>query len=259
MITDVSDSRENDYKETKMKILGIDSSGMTATVALIEDDVTLAEYSVNYKRTHSETLMPMLDDIVKATETDLSEIDAIAIAAGPGSFTGLRIGAATVKGLGLALEKPVIAVPTCEGLAMNLWGNDGLICPIIDARRNQVYTGIYRIKSDNGNFSLEVVMDQTALDINELIDILNEKNESVSFNGDGVKLFRDTLAEKLTVPYSFAPAMASRQRASSVAALGLEYFRRGENNTDAKVTDADSFTPVYLRKSQAERVRDEGR
>ena len=140
-----------------MKILGIDSSGMTATVALIEDDVTLAEYSVNYKRTHSETLMPMLDDIVKATETDLSEIDAIAIAAGPGSFTGLRIGAATVKGLGLALEKPVIAVPTCEGLAMNLWGNDGLICPIIDARRNQVYTGIYRIKNDNGSFSLIVL------------------------------------------------------------------------------------------------------
>ena len=126
-----------------MRILGVDSSGMVASVALVEDDLLVAEYSVNYKKTHSQTLLPMLDEIVKMTELDLNTIDAIAVAAGPGSFTGLRIGAATVKGLGLALEKPVISVPTCHGLAYNLWGSDKLICPIMDARRSQVYTGIY--------------------------------------------------------------------------------------------------------------------
>ena len=111
-----------------MRILGVDSSGMVASVALVEDDLLVAEYSVNYKKTHSQTLLPMLDEIVKMTELDLNTIDAIAVAAGPGSFTGLRIGAATVKGLGLALEKPVISVPTCHGLAYNLWGSDKLIC-----------------------------------------------------------------------------------------------------------------------------------
>ena len=103
-----------------MKIIGIDSSGMVASVALVADGVLIAEYTMNHKKTHSQTLLPMLDQIVRDAEIELAEIDAIAVAAGPGSFTGLRIGAATVKGLALALEKPVIPVPTCEGLAYNL-------------------------------------------------------------------------------------------------------------------------------------------
>ena len=102
-----------------MKILGLDSSGIVASVAVVQDDVLVAEYTVNYKKTHSQTLLPMLDEIVRMTEMDLNTIDAIAIAAGPGSFTGLRIGSATAKGLGLALRKPLIAVPTVEGLAYN--------------------------------------------------------------------------------------------------------------------------------------------
>ena len=126
-----------------MKILAFDSSGLVASVAIVENNNLIAEYTTNYKKTHSQTLLPMLEEIVKMTELDLNTIDAIAVAAGPGSFTGLRIGAATVKGLGLALEKPVISVPPCHGLAYNLWGSDKLICPIMDARRSQVYTGIY--------------------------------------------------------------------------------------------------------------------
>ncbi len=109
-----------------MRILALDSSGLAASVAVVEEDkgeaVTVAEYTVNYKKTHSQTLLPMLDEIVKMTELDLDEIDGIGVAAGPGSFTGLRIGSATAKGLGLALGKPLIAVPTLEGLACNLWG-----------------------------------------------------------------------------------------------------------------------------------------
>ena len=127
-----------------MRVLALDSSGIVASVAVVEDDTLVAEYTVNYKKTHSQTLLPMLDEIEKMTELDLDTIDAIAVAAGPGSFTGLRIGSATAKGLGLALDKPLVGIPTVEALAYNLYDVNGLICPIMDARRKQVYTGIYR-------------------------------------------------------------------------------------------------------------------
>ena len=151
-----------------MKILGIDSSGMVASVAIVQDDVLIAEYTMNHKRTHSETLLPMIDEIVKTSETGLEELDAIAIAAGPGSFTGLRIGAATAKGLAMSIGKPIIPVNTCEGLAFNMWGTEGLICPIMDARRNQVYTGLYQVLG-----GMEIVMDQQPMDIHELIEKIN--------------------------------------------------------------------------------------
>ena len=129
-----------------MKILAFDSSGMTATVAYLQDEVLVCEYTVNYKKTHSQTLLPMLDRIVQTLGLDLETIDAIAVSKGPGSFTGLRIGSATVKGLALALNKPVIPVSTLDALAFNLCGHQGIVCPIMDARRNQVYTGIYRFE-----------------------------------------------------------------------------------------------------------------
>ena len=116
-----------------MRILALDSSGLVASVAVVEDgavdDQVIAEYTVNYKKTHSQTLLPMLDEIVKMTELDLHTVDAIAVAGGPGSFTGLRIGSATAKGLGLALEKPLIHIPTLEGLACNLCGIADVVCP----------------------------------------------------------------------------------------------------------------------------------
>ena len=106
-----------------MKILGLDSSGLVASVAVVEEDITIAEYTVNYKKTHSQTLLPMLDELKRMTELDLHTLDAIAIAAGPGSFTGLRIGSATAKGLGLALNLPILPVPTVDALAYNLYGS----------------------------------------------------------------------------------------------------------------------------------------
>ena len=105
-----------------MKILALESSGLVAGVAVAEDDNLLGEYTINYKKTHSQTLLPMLDEVAKMTELDLSTVDAIAVSAGPGSFTGLRIGSATAKGLGLALQKPLIHIPTVDALACNLWG-----------------------------------------------------------------------------------------------------------------------------------------
>lgn len=228
-----------------MKILGLDSSGIVASVAIVEDDVLIAEYTVNYKKTHSQTLLPMLDEIAKMTELDLNSIDAIVVAAGPGSFTGLRIGSATAKGLGLALKKPLIAIPTVEGLAYNLYDISGLICPIMDARRKQVYTGIYRFT----DHQLKVVEDQMAVPMETVIEKLNQYGEAVTFLGDGVPVFHELIAEKMTVPYSFAPAHVNKQRAAAVAALGEIYYRQGKTET------AMEHVPDYLRVSQAERER----
>lgn len=151
-----------------MRILALDSSGLVASVAVVEDgavdDQVIAEYTVNYKKTHSQTLLPMLDEIVKMTELDLHTVDAIAVAGGPGSFTGLRIGSATAKGLGLALEKPLIHIPTLEGLAYNLCGIADVVCPIMDARRGQVYAGIYEFDGQK----LHILEDQMAVPIEEL-------------------------------------------------------------------------------------------
>lgn len=230
-----------------MKILALDSSGLVASVALVEDDNMLGEYTVNYKKTHSQTLLPMLDEIVKMTELDLESLDAIAVAAGPGSFTGLRIGSATAKGLGLALKKTLVAVPTVDALAYNLYDAQGLICPIMDARRSQVYTGIYRFKEHD----LVTEKEQWAAPITELLEELNKRQEQVTFLGDGVPVFRDVIAEKLHVPYSFAPAHVNKQRAGAVAALGMKYFKEG------KIQTAMEHNPEYLRVSQAERERAE--
>lgn len=228
-----------------MKILGLDSSGIVASVAIVEDEVLLAEYTVNYKKTHSQTLLPMLDEVAGMTELDLNTVDAIAVAAGPGSFTGLRIGSATAKGLGLALNKPLVAVPTVEALAYNLYDAKGLICPIMDARRGQVYTGIYRFETH----VLETVEEQMAVSIEDLIERLNTLAEPVIFLGDGVPVFRERIAELLKVPYSFAPAHVNKQRAAAVAALGMIYYKEG------KIQTAAEHAPDYLRVSQAERER----
>lgn len=234
---------------TDLKILAIDSSGLVATVAVVCGDELIAEYTINYKKTHSQTLLPMLDEIKKMIELDLSSIDAIAVAAGPGSFTGLRIGSATAKGLGLALEKPLVGVPTVDGLAYNLYGTEKVICPIMDARRNQVYTGIYTFVREGEKYALKVLKEQCAVSIEEIISCINEIGREVMFLGDGVPVFREIIGEKMTVPYSFAPAHMNRQRGASVAMLGAEYYRQG------KIQSAAEHEPEYLRMSQAERER----
>ena len=239
-----------------MKILGIDSSGMVASVAIVQDDVIIAEYTMNHKKTHSETLLPMIDEIVKTSETKLEELDASAIAAGPGSFTGLRIGAATAKGLAMAVDKPIIPIKTCEGLAFNMWGAEGLVCPIIDARRNQVYTGLYRVK---GN--VEVILEQQPMDIHELIEYINDYSkqreaseggpaEGVTFLGDGVAIYQDVIWKEIDIPCQMAPAIMNRQRGASIASYGELLYKEGAT------INADDFAPEYLRKSQAERVRE---
>ena len=228
-----------------MKILALDSSGNVASAAVLDEKSLIAEYTINYKKTHSQTLLPMLDEIVRMTELDLNTIDAIAVAAGPGSFTGLRIGSATAKGLGLALNKPLVGVPTVAAMACSLYNVPGLICPIMDARRNQVYTGIYRFE----NGQLITVEDQMALGIGELIEKLNARGEAVTFLGDGVPVFEATIREGMIVPFDFAPPHMNRQRAGTVAWLGMQYYKEGKTETAAE------HHPDYLRVSQAERER----
>ncbi|SFQ48809.1 tRNA threonylcarbamoyl adenosine modification protein YeaZ [Lachnospiraceae bacterium XBB1006] len=230
-----------------MKVLGLDSSGLVASVAVVEDDNLLAEYTINYKKTHSQTLLPMLDDVVKRIDLDMNSLDAIAVAGGPGSFTGLRIGSATAKGLGLALGKELIHVPTVDGLAYNLVGSKAIVCPLMDARRNQVYTGVYRFAGTQ----MECIVRQCAVDIAEIIEEINKLEEEVVFLGDGVAVYKEQIERLCKVPYYFAPAHMNKQRGASIAALGLVYLKEGKTETAAM------HRPEYLRLTQAERERNE--
>ncbi|MCD8326135.1 MAG: tRNA (adenosine(37)-N6)-threonylcarbamoyltransferase complex dimerization subunit type 1 TsaB [Lachnospiraceae bacterium] len=251
-----------------MKILAIDSSGLVATVALLEDEDLIAEYTVHYKKTHSQTLLPMLDQIKSMTELDLKTVDAIAVASGPGSFTGLRIGSATAKGLAQGLNKPVIEVPTLEGLAWQMYGCSALICPLMDARRDQVYTGIYAFvparQSDDKtekkaapgdgvsqDYEMKCLMEGTCCLLPQVVRKLNEMGEAVVLLGDGAQVYREKLKETLTVPYTFAPAHRRLQSAAAVGALALRYAAQG------KMVSCYEHKPEYFRLSQAERERQE--
>lgn len=229
-----------------MKILGLDSSGLVAGVAIVENDELVAEYTTNYKKTHSQTLLPMLDELRRMIELDLQTIDVIAIASGPGSFTGLRIGSATAKGLGLALDKPLVEVPTLEGMAWNLYGSDRIVCPLMDARRNQVYTAAYEFLPEGGSFRLNTVIPQGPVDIHEILEKLAGLNRPVIFLGDGVPVYRSEIDKQQGLQYAFAAPGNNRQRAASVAALGAVYFAKGQT------VSAREHRPEYLRRTQAE-------
>lgn len=226
-----------------MKILAIDSSGLVASVAIIVDERMVAEYTVDYKKTHSQTLLPMLDEIVKMIDFNIDELDAIAVAAGPGSFTGLRIGSSTAKGLAFALHKPIISVPTVDGLAYNLFGTSKLICPIMDAKRNQVYTGLYEFT----NQGFQIISNQKAVSIDDIIEEIIALEREVIFLGDGVEVYRDGIIDKLGNRCMFAPPHLSKQRAGSIGALAVDLYEKGQ------AMDSAEHQPIYLRLSQAER------
>ena len=234
-----------------MKILAIEASGPVAGCALWEDGTLTAEYSVQYKKKHSQSLVPMLEEMREMVDLDLSGIDFIAVTSGPGSFTGLRIGAATVKGLGLALDKPVLPVPTVDSLACNLYGTDRLICPLMDARRQQVYTGIYENRD-----GLNVLRPQCVTALADIVEELNQLGREVIFLGDGVPVNEKALAELMKVPYLLAPAHLNRQRAAATAVRAAQIYE--EKGQEALVS-SDDFRPEYLRVPQAERERGDKR
>ena len=227
-----------------MKVLGIDTSSDVASVALICDDKLIAEYTLNFKKTHSERLMPMIDEMLKGCQCTLEDVDAFAVSVGPGSFTGLRIGIATAKGLAHACSKPVLPVCSLAAMAYNLPMCEHLIVPIMDARRQQVYTATY-IWDEDGFREIE---EPRAVSIDECIDDCGNFVDVV-FVGDGVPVYRDYIISKMGDKAKFAPAGNNLQRAASVASLGL-----------SKISDAKScheIVPMYIRKSQAEREYEE--
>ena len=235
-----------------MKIIALDSSGLVASVALLEDTGLVGEYNIQYKKTHSQTLLPMLEELKDQVELELSTVDAIAIASGPGSFTGLRIGSATAKGLAYALQIPIIEIPTLQGLACNLCGIADVVCPIMDARRGQVYAGIYEFDGQK----LHILEDQMAVPIEELGEKLKKylkEGRRVTFLGDGVPVHKTKITEEILPgeAVTFAPANMNRQRAASVGTLGMQYYKEG------KIETAMEHEPEYLRVSQAERERKE--
>lgn len=233
-----------------MTILGIEASGNVGSVAVIKDGVLIGEYTINNKKTHSQTLLPMIDELLKRADIKLSDIDAFAVSKGPGSFTGLRIGSATAKGLAAALSKPIVSVGTLDGLAYNCYGSDKVICPIMDARRGQVYTGIYEFeKSSNYPYEYKLceLCANDAMPIEEVISKVNSIGRETIFLGDGVDVFCDVLKDNVSVPFSFEGAGNRLQRASSVALYGEYLVSIG------KTESAEEHAPIYLRVSQAER------
>lgn len=228
-----------------MKLLAIDSSGLVATVALLDGDILVGEYTIHNKKTHSQTLLPMIDAMLQMAEISIDEIEGIAVAEGPGSFTGLRIGASTAKGLAQGIHVPVVAVSTLEALAYNLAGADALVCPMMDARRNQAYYGIYDVRGRTP----VAVEPQAAAPIEEVVEKINALGRPVIFIGDGVPVFREYLDKTVTVAYDYGADSVRYQRASSVASLGRIYWEQG------KAVPAAEFAPIYLRMSQAERER----
>ena len=249
----------------KNNILAIDSSGLVASVAVLSDDVLVGEFTIHNKKTHSQTLLPMIDQLLTMAEVDKHELTAIAVAAGPGSFTGLRIGAATAKGLAQVLDIPIIPVSTLQGLAYNMHGGSDLVCPIMDARRSQCYFCIYDVIGETP----VPLCDEGAEPIDDIVDRLLAMKRQVVFLGDGVPVYKDRILDRYhewlataadegdvhvvnTAGWiTFADDAKRYQLASSVAALGRVLYR------DFAAVPAADFTPVYLRKSQAEREREE--
>lgn len=228
-----------------MKILALDSSGAVASAAIMDDGKILAEYTVNYKKTHSQTLLPMIKAVVDMTETVLADVDVFAAASGPGSFTGLRIGSATVKGLTLALDKDVVPVPTLEGLAYNFCGSENLICPVMDARHSEVYRALYRFEGEK----ISEVWKSAPENIEDMAEKLDSLGKKIIFTGDGVDVYSNLLEERLGSRAFFAPPNRRYQSAASVAMAAS--VRAGEG----RFVSSDLFAPEYLKLSQAERER----
>jgi tRNA threonylcarbamoyladenosine biosynthesis protein TsaB len=225
-----------------MKVLSIDSSTASATCAILEDNKLLGEITFNYKKQHSVILMPIIDELLKNTNSELDSIDGFVVSKGPGSFTGLRIGMAVIKGLAQGTNKPFISISTLDALAYNLAFTEGIICPILDALRNNVYTAQYKFE----NQKLCRISDYMAISVDDLIS--NFKNETVpiTFIGDATPKFKEKLSSELK-NVRFAPVHLNIAKASSLGELGFINLKEGHAD------DLYLSAPIYLRKSQAER------
>lgn len=227
-----------------MRILALDTSGTNLSVCVIEEDKVIADFNLCAGMTHSETLLPVIDEILTKSKIDINDIDILACGIGPGSFTGLRIGIATIKGLALSLEKKVIGVPTLLGLAYNIPYFDGMICSMIDAKNNNVYAGIYEYQQNK----LVQVGKYYTDSIDELITSLKAEEKNIIFVGDGVYAYQEKLRENIGERAKFASFPFNREHAVSIAYEALKRASRNEYD------NVDTLNPMYLKKSQAERA-----
>ncbi len=225
-----------------MIILSIDSSTPVAGIAVSDGNKLLGEVMINTKNTHSEKLMPMVQQLLSDLQMTIQQIEAVAVTCGPGSFTGLRIGMATAKGMVQGGKKQLIAVPTLDCLAQNLLHYPGVICPIMNAQKRQVYTAIYR----SGETNLERLSDYQAIEADKLAEQLLEMNETVWFVGDGVEAFADVFAEKLGDKCHFADGSNVLPRAGALAMLANDRVEQGQFD------DLYQAELIYIRKSEAE-------
>lgn len=228
-----------------MRVLAIDTSSNVATVAVMEDELLLGEYILNHKKTHSQKIMTMIEQLLSDLELKVDDIDVFAASTGPGSFTGLRIGVATVKALAHATGKPVVSVGTLEALAYNVPYAEHIIVPIMDARRNNVFTASYIW--DEG---FKEIGEPEGITIEECVASCGEFLDTI-FVGDGVAVHHDYIVEKLGEHAIFPHGASLNSRASSVAALAMEKAKRGETQSYLEMK------PYYIKKSQAERELEE--
>lgn len=224
-----------------MNILTIDTSTIVASVAILNDEKLVGEMIINHQKKHSEKLLVAIDHLLRDSGLSIMDIDIFGIVSGPGSFTGLRIGMATVKGFAQALDKPVIAVSTLASLAMNIPFAEGLICPILDAQRNQTYTGLFHYEGE----TLVRDLEDSVMEIDDLIEILKDRKEPIYLLGDGLSRFSSLIVE--VCPNSqLVPHYLNMNRASSAAALVLKKAEKGE------YADFKKLQPTYIRPSYAE-------
>ena len=226
-----------------MKIFAVDTSSNVASAAVCDGDRLICEISVNNKLTHSETLMPIIEEVFRRSELTPEDIDLFAVSDGPGSFTGLRIGVTTVKSLAHAADKQVAGVNTLEAMCFNIPFCPYIISPIMDARRGEVYNAFYRFE----NGSLKEICPPRALPLSECIAELKEMSEKVVFLGDGVPVHKDEIKNTLGELAYFAPQNVNMQKASGVI----------EAAKHKKAQKYYELVPEYLRKSQAEREYEE--
>ncbi len=223
-----------------MKILGIDTSTSCGSIGLIDGESLISEYLLDIPVTHSERLLSSIEHVLKQAAYLIEDLEGWAISLGPGSFTGLRIGVSTIKGLAFATQKPVAGVPTLDALASNISPTPYLICPILDARKGEVYTAFYRYEDGK---NLKRISDYQAIRPEDLMRKIEEKT---IFLGCGIRTYGDYLRNALPDLATFVPASLNLPHGSTVARYGFERLQRDE------VLDLSTFTPIYVRASEAE-------
>lgn len=227
--------------DSKLKVLALDTSSISASVAVMDGNVLLGEYFLNHKKTHSQKLAPMIQKILTSLELKLDDIDLFAVVKGPGSFTGLRIGVVTAKALAYSLKKPVIGIPTLDVLAYNVSSCNHLICPIMDARNNQVYTALYKWNTKEQERLTEYMGIRIEDLVKKIEDMLESGFQKVIFVGDGVWVHKTFLQKKLGEKCIFAPDGVLLQRASSLAEIALKSIGKNYSSKDTKYCSNTSF------------------